>query len=212
MKTDDLIKAMSADLSPSRSSLELRFAATLLPGFLAALVLFAITLGPRPDVASAVGDLRFLFKFVITLLLAFCSALLVWRLARPAAPVRSRLLLMCLVPAVLGLGVTAELLSLPQSSWGTKLVGQNAVVCLLSIPFFAAPMLTASLVALRRGAPTNPGLAGAIAGLLSGAIAAAIYAAHCPDDSPLFVAVWYSIAIMPVAIVGAIIGRRSLRW
>jgi hypothetical protein len=212
MKTDDFIRALSADLTPSRSSLELRFAAAVLPGFLVALALFAVTLGPRPDFAAAMGDMRFIFKFVVTLLLAVCSALLVWRLARPGAPVRSQLPLLALVPVVLALGVVAEMNVLPRSSWMTKLIGQNSVVCMLSIPFFAAPMLIAALAALRRGAPTNPGLAGAVAGLLAGSIGAAIYAAHCPDDSPLFIAVWYSISIAVVTAVGAIAGQRMLRW
>lgn len=212
MKTDDLIRSLAADLTVSRSSLELRFAATVMPGLLLALVLFAVTLGPRPDLAAAMGDRRFIFKFVITLLLALCSELLIGRLARPGAAMRWQLLLLATVPAVLALGVGAELTALPRSLWMTRLVGAYSGVCLLSIPFFALPMLVAALMALRRGAPTRRGLAGAVAGLLAGAIGAAIYAAHCPDDSPLFVATWYSLAIALVAGVGAIAGRLTLRW
>ena len=37
------------------------------------------------------------------------------------------------------------------------------------------------------GVPTRPALAGAVAGLLAGGLAASFYAAHCTDDSPLFV-------------------------
>ena len=43
-------------------------------------------------------------------------------------------------------------------------------------------------------------------------LAAAIYAWHCPDDSPLFVATWYTIAISMVTAVGFLLGRRLLRW
>lgn len=50
------------------------------------------------------------------------------------------------------------------------------------------------------------------AGLAAGAIAAAIYAWHCPDDSPLFLATWYMIAIAGVTVGGALLGRRLLRW
>jgi hypothetical protein len=35
---------------------------------------------------------------------------------------------------------------------------------------------------------------------------------HCPDDSPLFVAVWYPIAIAFMTAVGAALGARLLRW
>jgi hypothetical protein len=50
------------------------------------------------------------------------------------------------------------------------------------------------------------------AGLAAGAIAAAIYAWHCPDDSPLFLATWYTITIAGVTVGGALLGRRLLRW
>ena len=52
----------------------------------------------------------------------------------------------------------------------------------------------------------------AAAGLLAGGLAATLYATHCTDDSPLFVAAWYSLAIAGVAALGALIGARWLRW
>jgi hypothetical protein len=61
-------------------------------------------------------------------------------------------------------------------------------------------------------APTRPALAGAVAGLLSAGLAATLYAAHCTDDSPLFVATWYTIATALVTAVGALIGSRVLRF
>jgi hypothetical protein len=91
-------------------------------------------------------------------------------------------------------------------------VGINAIFCLKSIPFLAAAPLVAVLLALRQGAPEHPTLAGAAAGLFAGAIGAACYATHCPDDSPLFVAAWYTLAIGFVAAIGAAAGRRLLRW
>jgi hypothetical protein len=55
-------------------------------------------------------------------------------------------------------------------------------------------------------------MTGAVAGLFAGALGAVLYATHCPDDSPLFVAVWYGLAIAAVALIGALAGRRLLRW
>jgi hypothetical protein len=67
-------------------------------------------------------------------------------------------------------------------------------------------------MALRAGAPRVPAWAGAVAGLLAGCLSAALYATHCPDDSPLFVAVWYALAVMLVTLAGALAGHRLLRW
>jgi hypothetical protein len=212
MKTDDLIRAMTSDLAAPGPSIEARFAVALLPGVLLALALFAVTLGPRPDLMLVVGDARFLFKFVVTLSLALCSAMLVWRLVRPGAPARLQIAVLCLVPLVLAAGVLMELIVLPKPFWGARLIGSNGLVCLVSIPFFALPMLIAEILALRQGAPTQPALAGVVAGLFAGGVAAAIYAAHCPDDSPLFVALWYSLGIAIVALAGGLAGRIALRW
>jgi hypothetical protein len=212
MKTDDLIRALASDLAPPGPSIETRFAVAFLPGVLVALALFAVTLGPRPDLMLVASDMRFLFKFVITLLLALCSALLVWRLVRPGAPTRLQIAVLAFVPLVLAAGVLTELFVLPAGSWCPKLIGSNGLVCLVSIPFFALPMLIAEILALRQGAPTRPTLTGVVAGLFAGGVAAAIYAAHCPDDSPLFVALWYSLGIAIVALVGGLAGRLALRW
>jgi hypothetical protein len=54
-------------------------------------------------------------------------------------------------------------------------------------------------------------LTGAVAGLIAGGIAATFYAAHCVDDSPLFVATWYTLALALVTLAGALAGRWVLR-
>jgi hypothetical protein len=74
------------------------------------------------------------------------------------------------------------------------------------------PLLAATLWALRRGASTRPALSGALAGLLSGGAAATVYAVHCPEDSPLFYASWYVLAILGATALGALLGARLLRW
>ncbi len=93
-----------------------------------------------------------------------------------------------------------------------RLVGSNSKVCLTAIPVLSLPLLVAALIGLRHGAPARPALSGAIAGLLSAGLAATLYASHCTDDSPLFVASWYTLATAFVAGVGALLGSRVLRY
>jgi hypothetical protein len=108
--------------------------------------------------------------------------------------------------------VLYELLTIPPAHWAERLVGNYAGTCLLAIPLLSVVPLTALLIALRAGAPRVPASAGAVAGLFAGALTATLYATHCPDDSPLFVAVWYTLAVCLVTLAGALAGSRVLRW
>ena len=47
---------------------------------------------------------------------------------------------------------------------------------------------------------------------MSAGVGALLYATHCPDDSPLFVAIWYGSATAIVVAIGALAGARLLRW
>jgi hypothetical protein len=118
-----------------------------------------------------------------------------------------------MIPAgLLVAGISGEMMMPQRLPMMTRLVGQNSRVCMTAIPAMSLPLLAAALVGLRHGAPTRPALAGAIAGLLSAGLAATFYAAHCTDDSPLFVATWYTIATALVTSVGALAGARVLRF
>ena len=119
---------------------------------------------------------------------------------------------MAAVPAPLLVAVALELIAVPQRAWMGSLIGQNARFCLTLIPLLATGPFVCLILALRRGAPTAPHLAGVIAGLTASGIAATFYAANCTDDSPLFVATWYPIATLMVAGAGYFAGDRFLRW
>uniref|UniRef100_Q07Q95 DUF1109 family protein n=1 Tax=Rhodopseudomonas palustris (strain BisA53) TaxID=316055 RepID=Q07Q95_RHOP5 len=211
MKTDDFIGLLAADSAPPWRLRAVLAAAIAGGAAIAATLLFA-TLGLRPDINDALGSGRFLFKFVVTLALAVTAAMAVMRLGRPDATLGSKALILAIAPALLGVAVIIELTVLPETQWLPKLVGRNAIDCLLLIPLLAIGPLACLLLALRQGAPSNPGLAGAVAGLAASGIAATFYAANCADDSPLFVTTWYSIATLLVAAGGYLIGRRWLRW
>jgi hypothetical protein len=211
MKTADLITALAVD-EPTRLTLRRAIMLALAGGLVAAGLVWWMMLGPRPDIAVAMHTPRFVFKFIVSLSLAATAAAVVFSMARPFdRPSQLRPLLL-LAPLLLALAVIAELFTIPASEWMRLLIGHNARVCTLSIPTIAALPLALMLLALREGAPARPGRAGALAGLIAGGLGAFFYAAHCPDDSPLFVATWYTLGIGLVTAVGAMIGARMLRW
>lgn len=212
MKTDHLIRSLTQDLATPPPRVGMRMALALMVGFGLAAAMFFTMLGPRPDFVEAMRWPRFDFKFVVTLSLAAASLFLVLRLARPAAELRAASFAMRIVLLLLLVGVGVELMTLPSVWWKAVAMGKNSMICMRAIPLLAVPVLIGALFALRSGAPTRPALAGAAAGLLAGGLAAALYAAHCTDDSPLFVAIWYSLAVGIVTAVGAIAGHLTLKW
>ncbi|MCZ7658676.1 MAG: DUF1109 domain-containing protein [Xanthobacteraceae bacterium] len=209
MRTDHLVRSLAADGAAVRRP-EAVLPAALIAGALVSAALFAAFLGPRADIAAVATAPRFLLKFIETLLLAATASLVMLRLARPGARPAGALLL--LAPALLAAAIGVELATVPREGWWMNLTGKNAMVCLVSVPLLSLPVLAALLVVLRRGAPSRPWAAGAVAGLAAGGLGAALYAAHCTDDSPLFVAAWYTLAIALVTAAGALLGGRLLRW
>ncbi len=212
MKTSQFIAALAANPVPKPVDLGRRFAAALALGLVGALALYALFVGPRPDFAEAAGTVRFDLKFLDALSLALPSLLLLMRLARPDAKVGALGLWLVAPLVLLAFAVSVELAVTPSGEWMARLIGENWMYCTTMIPMMAAPILAALIVGMRAGAPQHPAWSGALAGAASAGIAAFLYASHCPDDLPLFVATWYPLATLICSAVGALAGRRFLAW
>ena len=212
MKTDDLIRALAADREPAGPAPGLALAFAAACGFVVSALLFVLWIGMRPDLRSAMMSLPFMLKPVEMGLLVLASAVVVVRLAKPGASLGRAVLVAAAVPAIMVAALAVELMMVPRSEWLVRLAGAHWYICVTNMVLLALPMLAAILFGLRYGAPTRPALAGAGAGLLSGALSASLYISHCPDDSPLFVAAWFTLAIVVVTGIGALAGSRLLRW
>jgi len=211
MDTDQLIRTLAADNVRARP-VGFVLALALLAAAPVSLLMFFTELGVRPDVMTAMRNPFFDLKFAVTLALATSAILVSLHLSRPEASMRGWGWLFMIPAGLLVAGISGEMMMPQRLPMMTRLVGSNSKVCLTAIPAMSLPLLAAALVGLRHGAPTRPALAGAIAGLLSAGLAATFYASHCTDDSPLFVATWYTIATALVTSVGALAGARVLRF
>ncbi|MFS8047092.1 NrsF family protein [Rhizobium sp. BR 314] len=211
MKTDDLIHLLAQD-APVRTRIGKALTMAVIAGILIAGGLFFAMIGFRADIDTAMETVRFLFKFVVTIALAVTACAVVFRIGRPGASLRLWGWLLLAAPILLLAAVVAELAVMPADSWSTRMIGHNARFCLTLIPLLSIGPLACFLFALRQGAPERPGVAGAVAGLAASGIAATFYASNCTDDSPLFVLLWYPIAIAIVTGIGYVLGRRLLRW
>ncbi len=187
-----------------------RLAIAALVAAATALGFMVLTIGLRPDFAAAAGTLLFSQKLVLMATLSIAALALLRASARPEADLPKSVLVIPVLIFLFGIG--HELATQAPAAYGARLVGRNSSLCLVAIPLMAAAPLAIFLAAMTRAAPRSAMQAGALAGFAAGTIAALFYAMHCTDDSPLFVAAWYSVGIALMTAVGAGLGRRLLAW
>jgi hypothetical protein len=211
MDTDRLISTLAADVDSRGRPVGVVLAQALLIALPVSAALLLATLGIRRDFMTAMHNPFFDLKFVVTLALALPAIVISLHLSRPEASLRGWAWLLLLPVAILALGISGEMMVPQRLPMMTRLIGSNSRVCVAAIPVLSLPLLAAALFGLRHGAPAHPAVAGALAGLLSAGLAATMYAAHCTDDSPLFVATWYTLATALVTAIGALLGVRFLR-
>jgi hypothetical protein len=211
MRTDGLISLLVEDLPnrPADAVADLRrwwpiAAAAAGVGFLA----FA---GVRTDLMAS-GFAPTLLKAALGFLIAAVSIVGVFRLSRPEVRTAVAAKGFIAIAAFLGLIIAIDFWSHGLDAWRMRLFGKSVLPCLTLIPLLAALPLTASLMALRRGATTEPAGAGALAGLASAGLAIVAYGLYCTEDSSIFIATWYSLAALVTGLAGAGLGRLFLKW
>ena len=212
METEQLIRTLAADNPHRARPVGFVLALALLAAAPFSLVSFFMVLGFRPDVMTAMHNPFFDLKFVVTLALAISAIIVGLHLSRPEASFKGWGWLLLIPAGIIVVGIASEMMMPQRLPMMTRLIGHNSRVCVTAIPLLSLPLLAGALVGLRHGAPARPALAGALAGLISAGLAATLYASHCTDDSPLFVATWYPIATAVVTAAGALIGARVLRF
>jgi hypothetical protein len=212
MDTDQLIRTLAADNTHRGRPVGFVLMLGLLAAAPVSLLIFFAELGVRPDVMTAMHNPFFDLKFAVTIALAISAIAVSLHLSRPEASLRGFGWWLLIPAGLLAAGVGGEMMIPQRVPMMTRLVGSNSKICMTAVPAMALPLLAGALIGLRHGAPSRPAVAGAIAGLLSSGLAAAVYAAHCTDDSPLFVATWYTLAAALMAAIGALAGSRMLRF
>jgi hypothetical protein len=212
METEQLIRTLAADNTHRAPRVGFVLALALLAAIPVSVALFLTQFGVRPDIMTAMHNPFFGLKFVETLALAIAAIAFSLHLSRPEASVKGWAWLLLIPVGILAAGILSEMMIPQRVPMMTRLIGSNSRVCMVAIPLMSMPVLAGALIGLRHGAPTHPAIAGAVAGLLSAGLAATLYASHCTDDSPLFVATWYTIATALVTAIGALAGSKILKY
>lgn len=211
MKTDELITMLAQQAGPTQGPAPQqvggRLAVSLALGGVAVLYM-----GLNPKLSEFAVTEPFTLKMAWLCAVALFSSVLIYRLVHPGRQ-------MGMAPWGIGLALLAmagqgmnQLLQAPLEQRGPLWMGMSWQVCAFNIAAIALPVLAALLWTLRDMAPTRPGLTGAASGLLAGALSAMLYSLHCTEHSFTFYALWYSGGMLLSALLGAVLGRRLLRW
>jgi hypothetical protein len=213
MRTGDLIALLAADATPvDPARADRRFFIKLAGGAVLAVAAMLLLIGPRPDLASAAALAMFWIKLIFPASLALAACVMLRRLSHPGMRLGRAPAAAALPVAAVWIFAGLVLLSAPAGGRLALVLGDTWLECPFSIASLSVPALGLALWAARELAPTRPVLAGAAAGLFAGGVAAFAYALHCREMQAPFLAVWYVAGMLIPAGIGALLGRRLLRW
>ena len=213
MKTDALIHGLSLDLAPVVPGfVARRIALGLGLGGLGSVIVMLAWLGPRPDLAQAMLTPMFWMKVGYAAATGLMLALVLARLARPAARPGALVALAAAPFALVSLMAAARMAQAAPDAYRSLLMGHSSMICPWRILLVGLPILLGAVWAVRGLAPTRLVLSGLVAGGCAGALGAAVYAIACDETSAPFLAIWYTAGMALVAALGALGGSRLLRW
>ncbi|MFJ2465105.1 DUF1109 domain-containing protein [Pseudomonas sp. NPDC087615] len=213
MITDDFISMLASGVTPvDRRALAKRFSGAVLAGLLGATLLVIAIMGVRPDLGQVIATPIFWAKIAFPLCLMIGALSMVARLARPGvASGPGKILIVATVASVWVASIYVLLVAQPDDRVAI-ILGETWKVCALSITLLSIPGFVAVFWALSGFAPTNLTLAGACGGLLAGSMATIAYSLRCPEMQIPFWGVWYLMGMLVPTVLGALLGRRWLRW
>ncbi len=213
MKTEDLISMLSTNVEPVDHRRVVRnLCLALMVGTAAAVGTVYLVFGLRTDLMTVGSFLSPLLKVAFTLIILVPASIYLTRLARPGGERKSSVALVALPFLGVMLLVAVSLGFAPTSHWKGRLLGDEWLECLISIPLIAIVPFSVIIWTVRQMAPTNLARTGAFAGLVAGCLSATGYALHCADDSVPFFALWYGGTIALCSYAGWKLGPKLLRW
>lgn len=211
MKTEDLMTMLANNAGPAPKALALKsLSPALLLGPLMAAAVAVAVLGLIPQ--HMFGELAVWAKLGYAGTLALIGGVCLARLGKPGARIGMPPRLLPLLAALVALVGVGNYLSTPPEQLHQALFGGSFLVCPWAILTLSVPALALSLWAARQLAPTRPLLTGAACGLMSGGLGAMGYALACTETSLTFISIWYTAGMLLCTALGALLGRRFLRW
>lgn len=213
MKTDDLIAMLaSGGVAVEPHAAQRRFSAALGWGAFGTLLLMALWLGVRRDIAAAALLPMFWAKLALPGAVLAGALLTALRLSRPGARLGNALWWLAVPVLAMWLLAAIALIGAEPAARARLIYGVSWTVCPFYIAALSVPAFVAAWWAMQGLAPTRPLWAGAAAGLVAGAVGALAYALYCPEMAAPFIGIWYLSGMLIPACVGVVLGPWLLRW
>ena len=186
--------------------------------WLAALAAVELTLvvslqAPRPDLSTAMAGPMFWWKLASCVGIAAAGAAALLAVLSPDAKTHAGRRGMVGAAGLAGaIGLVLIVIRTLPASVQMTLDWREDLACVGMVELYALPMAVAALWLARRAAPANPRAAALAAGVLSAAWGAALFVWWCPHDDPLYIVVWYGLALALGAGAAWMLLPRFLRW
>lgn len=211
MKTDDLIGLLAADTVPPAPLRPGRIGAMTMACIVVVAGLFLALAGMREGLAIVMQRPEVVAKTGLPLILFLL--VLPWALHQLRPEAGSPRWVFLLPPLVMAGGLWLwAFATLPPELRFAEVMMSAITECLGLIVLLSLLPLGVLLSLMRQGASAAPMRAGALAGLAVGCGIAAGYSLFCTKDNPIFYVTWYGVAVLLVTGIGALAGRRLLRW
>ncbi len=212
MRPEDLIRELASDVQPVRRlahpGWRVLFWLSLSLVYVTGVVLI---MGPRPDIAAKLGEPRFAVEVMAAFLTGVMAAAAAFCAGCPGRPVWERfaaLPMLALWLASLGSGCWHDWLR----AGAEGIVVQVDFVCFPAIVLIG--LIPGALIfsMIRRGAPLAPVTTTAMAALAAAALGAAALRLFHTQDASIMILVWQFGSVAVLTALGALAGRKMLRW
>ena len=213
MNTRDLADRLASGVAPIERNAVLRLLnRALMRGLAGSTLLLVALYGVRSDMPELILTAMFWVRLSFPLAIIVAAMKLAQRLGRPGSPLRAAWIAAALPIAAMALAAGGVLLATPAGYRLDLVLGTTWRTATAGVMLLSLPPLAAMMHAMKQLAPTRLVLAGAGVGLLAGAQGLLVYSLYCSEMAVPFWSVWYVLAIVITAAVGAIIAPHCLRW
>lgn len=211
--SNDLLDRLAADAAPVRRVNGMSFLGLFAGGMALAAASILIVYGLR-DMPGSGGALAILaWKAFASLVVAGAGGFLVYRLGTPGRGVRGGATkVLGLIALLFAAPFVLAVFGGPEAHREWLFRGDWVVDCMTGIAMATVPVWAASVIWMRRAAPTDIAQASWAVGLASAASGTSAFVLYCPFDSVLYVGLWYMATILGLAAISRIVLPPLIRW